>query len=108
MESGSRQCILDLVEKMTLTSPPILFWTNYNTPTLVSSDYSGSWSVILSDEPLTFVYPRRWLDLRGYKLDSAWSAALRAVVGVIFLHPGLNQVRFPTYFVIAHLICAPG
>ncbi|KAF9243844.1 hypothetical protein BU15DRAFT_86274 [Melanogaster broomeanus] len=93
MEAGSQQRILDIVEKMTSTSPPVLFWTCYDTPTLVSSDYCDLWSVILSNEPLTFVFPRRWLDLRGYKLDSAWSAALRAVVGVVFLHPGLSQAE---------------
>ncbi|KAF9229607.1 hypothetical protein BS17DRAFT_743885 [Gyrodon lividus] len=93
MEADSQQRILEFVQKMTLTSPPILFWTCYNTPTLVASDYCGSWSVTISDEPLTLVSPRRWLDLRGYRLDSAWSAALKAVVGVIFLHPGISQTE---------------
>ncbi|KAF8845363.1 hypothetical protein BDN67DRAFT_941224 [Paxillus ammoniavirescens] len=93
MVTGSQQHLLELVHKMTLTSPPILFWTCYNVPTLVAGDYYGPWSVIVSDDPLTLVSPRRWLDPRGYRLDSAWSAALRAVVGVIFLHPGIGQAE---------------
>ena len=77
---------------MTLTSPPILFWTYFNAPVLVAGDYCDTWSVVVFDEPLTFITPRRWLDLRGYRLDGAWGAGQQAVVGVVFLHPGISQV----------------
>ena len=77
---------------MTITSPPVLFWKYFNTPVLVSGDYCRTWSVVVSDEPLTLIAPRRWLDLRGYRLDGPWAAAQQAVVGVIFSHPGISQV----------------
>lgn len=77
---------------MTLTSPPILLWTYFNAPLLVAADYCGAWSVIVSDSPLTLIAPRRWLDIRGYRLDGPWRAAQQAVIGVVFLHPGISQV----------------
>jgi hypothetical protein len=77
---------------MTLTSPPILLWTYLNAPVLVAGDYCDSWSVAVSDGPLTLITPRRWLDIRGYRLDGAWKTAQQAVVGVVFLHPGISQV----------------
>ena len=44
-------------------------------------------------ERKSMVFPRRWLDIYGRKLDEMWEAALRAVVGQILLRPGISQVR---------------
>ncbi|KAG9314611.1 hypothetical protein JVU11DRAFT_5415 [Chiua virens] len=92
-EAGLEQHSLWLAHRMTLTSPPILYWAYFNTPTLVAGDYCGAWSVVVSDDPLTLISPRRWLDLRGYRLDGAWETALQAVVGVVFQHPGISQIE---------------
>ncbi|KAF8446218.1 hypothetical protein L210DRAFT_3529314 [Boletus edulis BED1] len=93
LEAGLEQHILWLVHRMTLTSPPILMWTYFNTPLLVAGDYCSVWSVVVFNEPLTLVTPRRWLDIRGYRLDGPWRAAQQAVTGVIFLHPGISQAE---------------
>ncbi|KIJ68695.1 hypothetical protein HYDPIDRAFT_81586 [Hydnomerulius pinastri MD-312] len=93
LDIGSQQRTLDLVQKMTSISPPILFWTGCNAPVVVASEYCASWTVIVSEEPLALVSPRRWLDVRGSRIDDAWTAALRAVVGVIVVRPGISQVE---------------
>ncbi|KAF8559362.1 hypothetical protein OG21DRAFT_1594769 [Imleria badia] len=93
LEVELEQRILWLVHRMTLTSPPILLWTYFNAPMLVAADYCDAWSVAVSDGPLTLITPRRWLDIRGYRLDGPWRAAQQAVVGVVFLHPGISQAE---------------
>ncbi|KAG8220242.1 hypothetical protein J3R82DRAFT_1283 [Butyriboletus roseoflavus] len=93
LECGVGGHILWLVHRMTLTSPPILFWTYFNAPILVAANYCGAWTVAVSDGPLTLVTPRRWLDLRGCRLDDTWGAAQQAVVSVVFLHPGISQAE---------------
>ncbi|KAL4080394.1 hypothetical protein V8B97DRAFT_1863880 [Scleroderma yunnanense] len=85
--------ILDLVQRMTSLSPPVLFWTGYVTPVLVASENCIPWTAIVSDHPITFVLPRRWLGVRGSRLNDFWMAALRAIVGTVILRPGIPQAE---------------
>jgi hypothetical protein len=46
--------------------------------------------------PLTRVFPRRWLDIWGGRIQPVWNAACHAVLGTVLLHPGITQVSpFP-------------
>ena len=45
------------------------------------------------ENPTLMIFPRRWLDVYGRKLDEVWEAALRAFLGLVLLHPGISQVR---------------
>jgi oxalate---CoA ligase len=76
-----------------LPVPPIL-WVGYSKSVLVdASSYARSWAVLVSGETITRVFPRRWLDISGNPLPNLWSAAIRAVLGVIHGRPGISQVR---------------
>lgn len=76
---------------MSSLNPPIVFWTGFTPPVVVASDHCKPWAVTVLDEPYSLVLPRRWLDVHGLKVEEFWTAALRAVVGMIFLHPGIRQ-----------------
>lgn len=78
---------------MASLSPPVLFWTGYTSPVLVASEHCIPWTVTISNDPTTFVLPRRWLGVRGSKLDDFWTAALRTIVGTIVLRPGIPQAE---------------
>ncbi|KAF9073871.1 hypothetical protein BDP27DRAFT_1318300 [Rhodocollybia butyracea] len=83
--------VLPVLFKMTGEPHPFLHWAGYNSTRLVSSAHAKSWTVALSDSPLTRVFPRRWLDIFGKKMTDIWGAALRAVIGAIVLRPGISQ-----------------
>ncbi|KAG6328477.1 hypothetical protein ID866_10612 [Astraeus odoratus] len=85
--------VLDLVQRMASLVPPVLVWTGYVIPVVVASEHTASWTVVVSEEPTTLVLPRRWLDVRGLKLDEFWTAALRAIVSTVVLHPGIPQAE---------------
>lgn len=61
---------------------------------LVSADHIRPWTVTIvdGDQPKAMVLPRRWLDIHGMRINDVWEAALRAVVGIILLRPGVSQV----------------
>ena len=46
------------------------------------------------------VFPRRWLDIYGRKLKEVWEAAVRAVLGLVLLRPGISQVRLFLYTIV--------
>lgn len=85
--------VLMLVQRMASLTPPVLMLTGYTTPVVVSSDHCAPWTVTLSEDPLTYVLPRRWLDVRGARVDELWTAALRSVVGTVVSHPGIPQAE---------------
>ncbi|KAH7927378.1 hypothetical protein BV22DRAFT_1127415 [Leucogyrophana mollusca] len=91
--SESSDAVMDLVQKVITADPPLLRWTGYTTPVLVSSDYIRAWAVVTCEDPRTLVLPRRWLDIRGLKVGELWEAALKAVVGVILFRPGISQTE---------------
>ncbi|KAI6046109.1 hypothetical protein EDC04DRAFT_1873655 [Pisolithus marmoratus] len=85
--------VLKIVQRMMLLTPPVLVMTGYTTPVVVSSEHCARWTVTLSEDPLTYVLPRRWLDVRGSRVDELWTAALRSVVGTVILRPGIPQAE---------------
>ncbi|PPQ63697.1 hypothetical protein CVT24_004277 [Panaeolus cyanescens] len=82
-----------LVSLLTEGSIPQLYWTGYETPVLVSAYFIGKWSVTTCGDTVTYVFPRRWLDIRGIKVPDYWQAALRAVVGLVVFRPGISQAE---------------
>jgi len=48
---------------------------------------------MISKNPSTRIFPRRWFDLTGKKALDVWESALKAVVGVVVFRPGVSQVR---------------
>ncbi|KAI6169347.1 hypothetical protein EDD17DRAFT_1518170 [Pisolithus thermaeus] len=91
--SGDPGQVLMLVQRMASLTPPVLIMTGYTTPVVVSSEHCALWTVTLSEDPLTRVLPRRWLDIRGSRVDELWTAALRSVVGTVILRPGIPQAE---------------
>lgn len=85
--------VLMLVQRMASLTPPVLIMTGYTAPVVVSSEHCAPWTVTLSEDPLTCVLPRRWLDVRGSRVDELWTAALRSVVGTVVLRPGIPQAE---------------
>jgi hypothetical protein len=79
---------------MTDASVPLLFWSGYSSLVLVWSGYLRSWTVLVSESPITRIFPRRWIDIAGLKIFDVWEAALRAVIGVIVFRPGISQVQY--------------
>ena len=73
---------------------PLAFWTGYGEIVLVSSHYVPSWSVILSEDEVSYtrLAPRRWLDIYGRRIPEVWEAACKAVMGCVLFHPGISQV----------------
>jgi hypothetical protein len=84
--------VFALIHRMIESPTPQIFWAGYLTPVLVSSMYLQAWTVVISEEPRTMIFPRRWLDLTGKKLLDVWEAALKAVIGVVTFRPGVSQV----------------
>lgn len=71
---------------------PLMFWTGYASVVLVSSLYLQEWTVTTSESPKILIFPRRWFDIVGLKMNDVWESALKAVVGVILFRPGISQV----------------
>ncbi|KAF9056480.1 hypothetical protein BJ165DRAFT_1433822 [Panaeolus papilionaceus] len=72
---------------------PQLYWSGYDRPVLISANFIAKWSVTVCNDPLTRVFPRRWLDIRGAKVADYWQAALRAVMGLVIFRPGITQAE---------------
>ncbi|KAJ7275459.1 hypothetical protein B0H12DRAFT_1087414 [Mycena haematopus] len=85
--------ILAAIRSTTECAVPLIFWAGYQSLVLVASSYLASWSVQISMEPKTRIFPRRWLDMTGAKMIDLWEAATRAVMGVLVLHPGVTQTQ---------------
>ncbi|KAF9458329.1 hypothetical protein BDZ94DRAFT_1270872 [Collybia nuda] len=78
---------------MTEAPVALLFWAGYSVLVLVSSAYIKNWTVLVSNNPATRVFPRRWYDISGRKVADFWEAALRAVMGVVIFRPGVSHVE---------------
>lgn len=94
MDSVRVHTISIATDGITEASTPLAYWTGYTNIVLVSSTYIRPWSVSLlgAEGPRAMVFPRRWLDVAGRRINDVWEAALRAVIGVILLRPGVAQV----------------
>ncbi|KAG9223138.1 hypothetical protein PLEOSDRAFT_155121 [Pleurotus ostreatus PC15] len=89
-DSYSSEYILELVGRMTDALVPLAFWAGYVKPVLVSPRHLKAWSVLVSENPVKRVLPRRWRDMSGHKVTDGWDAALRAVISAIHFRPGLS------------------
>lgn len=85
-----------MITQLSESDVPVVFWAGYNDIVLVSSAYLREWTVIISRTASNVerIFPRRWWDIRGRKMMDVWEAGLRAVMGLILLHPGISQVGF--------------
>lgn len=90
---GASDVVMDLLQRMSQTSPPLILWAGYSAPVIVSCLYARPWTVEITKEPKTLALPRRWLDIRGGTIRETWNAALHAVVGIVFFHPGIPQTE---------------
>ncbi|KAF8973686.1 hypothetical protein BDZ97DRAFT_1648315 [Flammula alnicola] len=72
---------------------PQIYWAGYDSLVLISAHVVAKWSVVVSEDPLINVFPRRWLDIRGIKVADFWQAALRAVMGLVVFRPGISQTE---------------
>ncbi|KAG2045206.1 hypothetical protein BDR03DRAFT_989022 [Suillus americanus] len=90
---GAGDVVMDLLRRMSQTSPPLILWVGYSAPVIVSCLHARPWTVEIIREPKALALPRRWLDIRGDTIQETWNAALHAVVGIIFFHPGISQTE---------------
>ncbi|KAG1777419.1 hypothetical protein EV702DRAFT_1179524 [Suillus placidus] len=90
---GAGDVVMDLLQRMSQTSPPLILWAGYSAPVIVSCLHARPWTVEIIREPKTLALPRRWLDIRGGTIRETWNAALHAVVGIIVFHPGISQTE---------------
>lgn len=82
---------------MVEASIPQVYWAGYESLVLVSAHFIAKWSVIVAKDPISNLFPRRWLDIKGNKVPCFWQAALRAVMGSVIFRPGISQVKHLTY-----------
>ncbi|KAJ7169467.1 hypothetical protein C8R46DRAFT_1088869 [Mycena filopes] len=85
--------VVAAVRRITECSVPPIFWAGYSSLVLVASSHLRAWTVEISTEPLTRIFPRRWIDMTGAKVIDLWEAATRAVMGVLLFHPGVTQAQ---------------
>ncbi|KAG1845522.1 hypothetical protein DFJ58DRAFT_800982 [Suillus subalutaceus] len=76
---GAGDVVMDLLQRMSQTSPPLILWVGYSAPVIVSCLHARSWTVEIIREPKALALPRRWLDIRGETIQETWDAALHAV-----------------------------
>lgn len=86
--------LVPLIQRLTEHQLPFLYWMGYG-PTLylVSASHITNWTVLVSANPVTRVFPRRWLDITGTRITDIWDAALKAVIGTIVFRPGIPQIE---------------
>ncbi|KAG6891388.1 hypothetical protein C0992_007611 [Termitomyces sp. T32_za158] len=85
--------LFSIVKRMTESPIPLFFWAGYSSLVLVSSAYIRNWTILVSHNPATRIFPRRWLDISGRKIADFWEAALKAVVGIVVFRPGITQAE---------------
>lgn len=94
-ELGDSALLSGVINRLAECEVPVVFWAGYSGIFLVSSVYLKDWTVVVSrtETSVERIFPRRWLDIKGRKMMDVWEAGLKAVVGVILVHPGMSQVR---------------
>ncbi|KAG1828698.1 hypothetical protein EV424DRAFT_1471098 [Suillus variegatus] len=76
---GAGDVVMDLLQRMSQTSPPLILWAGYSAPVIISCLHARPWTVEIMKEPKTLALPRRWLDIRGGTIRETWNAILHAV-----------------------------
>jgi hypothetical protein len=89
-----------LLNKLLTSAIPQIYWAGYDSLVLISAHYLAKWSVIVSQYPLTYLFPRRWLDIKGQKVVDFWQAAMRAVISSVVFRPGISQVCILAQFAV--------
>ncbi|KAF8526018.1 hypothetical protein BU17DRAFT_41424 [Hysterangium stoloniferum] len=69
---------------------PLCYWLGYSHPVLVSWRYVKDWTVSIPGPRPKFIFPRRWINIKGERMEEIWNAALRAVVGILIIRPGIS------------------
>ncbi|KAF8649735.1 hypothetical protein AX16_005506 [Volvariella volvacea WC 439] len=80
-----------VVGQMTDRTIPLCSWVGYEAVVLVSTSFLKPWTVVVSENPMIKILPRRWIDITGSKIVDVWEGALRAIMGIIIFHPGITQ-----------------
>lgn len=97
LQSFNPRVVLEVIERLATLPCPLVFWAGYRELVLVSSRFARGWTVVINGDGdgvgVERVFPRRWLALDGKLAAELWTAAMRAVVGVVLLRPGISQVR---------------
>ncbi|KAI0757275.1 hypothetical protein C8Q80DRAFT_1132805 [Daedaleopsis nitida] len=97
LDSVSEYTLFSVVQRMTEAPVPLAHWTGYGTVILVSAGAIRPWTVTVEGHGLhnagreQMIFPRRWLDIYGRKVDEVWEAALRSVLGLVLMRPGISQ-----------------
>lgn len=83
-----------IVNRLVDASVPLAYWAGYTKVVLISAAHIRPWTVCPSGTGgrNVMLFPRRWIDITGKKISDVWEAALRAVLGIIVLRPGVSQV----------------
>lgn len=90
---------MEIVKQLHSLAVPVVYTVGYHTSVLVSAKYVNSFTIILpqtrrEESPsISKCFPRRWLDIKGNRITEVWEAALRSVVGLVHLRPGISHVR---------------
>ncbi|KAA1468493.1 hypothetical protein DENSPDRAFT_833797 [Dentipellis sp. KUC8613] len=87
-DSGS---VLHVIEQLLDAPIPLIHFCGYSSLVMVSASFIQPWTIVVSSDPLIRVFPRRWLDISGSKMNDIWEAAMRAVVGTVVFRPGISQ-----------------
>ncbi|CDO70216.1 hypothetical protein BN946_scf184942.g16 [Trametes cinnabarina] len=96
LEPFSPTAVRSVIRRMTDAVVPLAYWTGYAAIVLVAATHIKPWTVTVTGPEdagmQSIVFPHRWLDIYGRKLNDVWDAATRAIVGLILLRPGISQV----------------
>lgn len=90
---------MEIVKQLHSLPIPLVYPVGYHTSVLVSAKHVSSFTIILPqtrrEEPpsISRCFPRRWFDIKGNRITEVWEAALRSVVGLVHLRPGISHVR---------------
>ncbi|OSD05907.1 hypothetical protein PYCCODRAFT_1383895 [Trametes coccinea BRFM310] len=97
LEAFSPTAIRSVIRCATDATIPLAYWTGYAAVVLVSAIHIKPWTVTVTEPDdagvQSMVFPRRWLDIYGRKLNEVWDAATRAVVSLILLRAGISQAE---------------
>jgi transcription factor C subunit 3 len=82
---------------LTSAEKPLCYWVGYNHPVLVSWRHVRDWTVSIPSPKPKLIFPRRWINIKGERIEEIWNAALRAVIGTLIIRPGISLVRCNLY-----------
>ncbi|TFK30753.1 hypothetical protein FA15DRAFT_580399 [Coprinopsis marcescibilis] len=71
---------------------PLAHWVGYTSLKLVAAEFIKEWTVVVNEQPVVRVFPRRWLSIHGSKIADFWQAAQRAICALVVFRPGISQV----------------